>query len=321
MQNTSSPENRMSHSRTLSEQLQHLSDKGLHIADESMVLHHLGRVNYHRLKGYWTDLLDSSAIRCFREGVEFEDIIVRYKLDKALRSMLFSALETIEVALRTKMIYHLSYKFGCMFYEKAELFDNPVFHRKHLIDLRGEFMRSNEGLVKHYKRKYGIWKDNQCMTLSQSPPSWVIFELASFGTLSKLYKNLQHQLPEKSLIANEFGLNSHSELASWLEALVYLRNLVAHHARLWGRKIVKQPKILQKTKNPWLKSTLNEQASCKPYLLISILAYLCQALGDEDGFTKQVLELMKSQKELPITELGFVQDWEKEELWRTNNDG
>jgi abortive infection bacteriophage resistance protein len=47
-------------------------------------------------------------------------------------------------------------------------------------------------------------------------------EVASMGTLSKLYKNLKHQLPAKATIANEMGLHFHNELSSWLEAITVL---------------------------------------------------------------------------------------------------
>jgi abortive infection bacteriophage resistance protein len=36
------------------------------------------------------------------------------------------------------------------------------------------------------------------------------------------------------------GLNLHSELSSWLEAITYVRNIVAHHSRLWSRSMVKR---------------------------------------------------------------------------------
>ena len=65
-----------------------------------------------------------------------------------------------------------------------------------------------------------------------SPDAWMIFESATFGTLSKMYKNLKNQSPEASRIANDFGLYSAGELASWLEAISVLRNIVAHHSRL-----------------------------------------------------------------------------------------
>lgn len=62
-----------------------------------------------------------------------------------------------------------------------------------------------------------------------NPDAWMIFETATFGTLSKMYKNLLNQSPLKSRIANEFGLYSARELSSWLEAISVLRNIIAHH--------------------------------------------------------------------------------------------
>ena len=46
----------------------------------------------------------------------FEDIIVRYHVDRQLRLMLFDAIEFIEIALRTKIIYHLSQAYGGLWY-------------------------------------------------------------------------------------------------------------------------------------------------------------------------------------------------------------
>ncbi len=66
-------------------------------------------------------------------------------------------------------------------------------------------------------------------------------EVASIGILSKLYKNLKHQLSEKAIGANEMGLNLHSELSSWLEAITYVSNIIAHNSRLGSRNIVKAP--------------------------------------------------------------------------------
>ena len=55
-------------------------------------------------------------LHIFMEESRFEDVISRYFFDKELRLILFDAIETIEIALRTKMIYHLSQSFGGLFY-------------------------------------------------------------------------------------------------------------------------------------------------------------------------------------------------------------
>ena len=86
-------------------------------------------------------------------------------------------------------------------------------------ELNKEFSRSQEIFIKDQKQRHP----------NQDADAWKILEVASMGTLSKLYKNLKHQLPEKANIANEMGLNLHSELSSWLEAITYVRNVIAHH--------------------------------------------------------------------------------------------
>ena len=88
--------------------------------------------------------------------------------------ILFDAIETIEIALRTKMIYHLSQSFGGLFYTDKKLFVNESLHQQHIEDLMSEFMRSGEVFIKEYKRKYGVWEDGKCTTLTQQPDSWVV---------------------------------------------------------------------------------------------------------------------------------------------------
>ena len=127
-----------------------------------------------------------------------------------------------------------------------------------------------------YYRLKGYWWDMQADKVQhqfnansyfEDVDAWKILEIASFGTLSKIYKNLAHQLPEKSLIAKEFGLSLHNELSSWLEAIAYVRNIIAHHSRLWSRNMVKSPidRITNPT-NPWLSVHLVPVQRKKPFL-------------------------------------------------------
>ena len=52
------------------------------------------------------------ANHLFQPDSKLEDVITRYYFDKELRLILFDAIETIEITLRTKMIYHLSQSYG-----------------------------------------------------------------------------------------------------------------------------------------------------------------------------------------------------------------
>ena len=141
-------------------------------------------------------------------------------------------------------------------------------------------------------------------------------EVASLGTLSKFYKNLHHQLPEKSLIANEMGLNLHSELSSWLEAIAYVRNIIAHHSRLWSRNMVKRP--IDNINNPtglWFNRSFNQVQKKKPFLIISTMIYLCNKVTPNHNIKTKILELINNNPNVPIYKLGFLNRWDSQPLW------
>lgn len=47
---------------------------------------------------------------------------------------------------------------------------------------------------------------------------------------------VKHQLPQKAIIANEMGLNLHSELSGWLEAIINVFNSALAGAELKTEK-------------------------------------------------------------------------------------
>ena len=101
-------------------------------------------------------------------------------------------------------------------------------------------------------KKRGLRIENEPQSASM-PPSWMMFEFSSFGILSSLYSNL---LPGKGRrdIANYFGL-SDSVLESWLHSIVYLRNICAHHSRLWNKEMRIQPIIPRNPRNQFIIQT------------------------------------------------------------------
>lgn len=287
----------------------------MQIEDERSASQYLSHISYYRLKDYWWDLQKDKELHLFKRGASFEEVIARYFFDKELRLILFDAIEAIEIALRTKLIYHLSLSYGGLYYMDKSLFDDKTLHQKNVGDLKIEFMRSSEIFIKDYKRKYGVWEGRKCTSLKEEPDAWIIFEVATFGTLSKMYKNLKHQLPEKARIANDFGLNSHKELSSWLEAISYLRNIVAHHSRLWSRNMVKRPMEIRNPRGMWLEKSLPEPAKKKPFLIITSMLYLCNAIGAGDSFKRKIISLIQRHPDISIQKIGFPDHWRDEPIW------
>ena len=139
-------------------------------------------------------MLDVNTGR-FVNGTSFNTVIDRYEFDKKLRNILFGAIEILEVGLRTKFITTLSLATNTgLWYLDNSLFDNQQFHTNLVLDMKYEFARNSDPFVRQYIFDHPNWDK---YTLSgDNPDAWMIFETATFGTLSKMYKNLlNHVLP------------------------------------------------------------------------------------------------------------------------------
>ena len=275
--------------------------------DEEQASKHLSIISYYRLKGYWWDMQEDRINHQLKDNSYFEDVIDRYYFDKKLRNILFSAIELIEISLRTKMINHLSLAYGGLWYLNASIFKNTKQFNKTLDALKKEFNRSKEIFIKEQKRNYP----------NDDADAWKILEVASFGTLSIMYKNLNDQLPEKSKISKEMGLNISNELSSWLEAISYVRNIIAHHSRLWSRNMVK--KHTYKLNNPrgaWFSHNITPVQEKKPFLIISSMIYLCNAIDSNHSVKNNILSLFDEYPNVPIYKLGFLNKWEKQAIWK-----
>lgn len=299
---------------SIADQISLLKQRGMLFRDEPSAHHFLENISYYRLKGYWWDMQDDYTQHTLKPNTYFEDILDRYTFDRHLRLILFDAIERIEIALRTKMIYHLSMTYGGLWYLNANLFEttllpsdpNITIYQNTILELKKEFFRSQEIFIKDQRRRYP----------NQDADAWKIMEVASMGTLSKLYKNLKHQLPEKATIANEMGLNFHSELSSWLEAITYVRNIIAHHSRLWSRNMVKLPVVnLNNPLSIWLDKPLTNVQTKKPFLIISTMVYLCNEVTPNHQIKSKIITLFANNPNIPIYKLGFLNNWQNQGLW------
>jgi abortive infection bacteriophage resistance protein len=301
---------------TISDQITLLKSRGMLFKDESLAINHLKNISYYRLKGYWWDTQTDTTLHTFSSNTYFENIIERYNFDKELRLIVFDAIEMIEVSLRTKMIHHLSISYGSLWYLNSTLFENTpltlkdgtktTIYQNTIDELKKEFNRSQEIFIQDHKRRYQ----------NQDADSWKILEVASMGTLSKLFKNLKHQLPEKAAISKEMGLNLHSELSSWLESFTYVRNIIAHHSRLWSKNMVKKPTY--NLKNPigqWFQNPITPVQIKKPFLIISCMMYTCNMIDANNKIKLNLDNLFNRYQSIPIYKLGFLNNWKNEPLW------
>ncbi len=291
---------------TYSQQLQQLKDRGLTISDEAHFLHLLEVKSYYRLSGYWYPLLKDKKEHRFKEGATFETAYKIYCFDRDLRHFVVNELEKIEVAIRAKMIYILSHRYGPFWYQNNELFRNRETHERLMQKLETEYNRSDEEFILAFRENYS----------DPLPPSWMLLEVTSFGTLSVLYSNLIPGL-EKREIAQAFGL-ADKVFSSWIHSIVYLRNVCAHHSRLWNRAMSIQPIIPHRTVGNWItdKSLPNNNT----YFILSMLVYFMDRIKQDNDVVIRFRELLEKYPNIDPTAMGFPENWVDEPLWKKENE-
>ena len=145
------------------------------------------------------------------------------------------------------------------------------------------------------------------------PPSWKALEVVTFGSLSKLYFNLNDNDIKKN-IAAEFRLPHRKFLDSWIKSMAVLRNITAHHARLWNRKFPNMPLLPRRLPYAWVDTSgLSPQ---KLYPQLCVLAYLENAIHPDNTFAADLKNLLVKYPNVDVAAMGFPKDWETQPLWK-----
>lgn len=287
---------------TYAQQLSLLQQRGLHVQNTTKAQHLLEVVSYYRLSGYWYPLLADKTNHRFKPGATFEGAFELYKFDRALRMLILREVEKIEVAVRARLIYTCSMAHGAFWFMDPDHFIDPIQHAQALTSFDRELRRSDEEFLKAFYKKYG----------DHVPPSWMTFEAASFGTVSRLYKNLRPGRMRRD-VARSFGL-SDTVFISWLHTLVYVRNVCAHHARIWNRVLGISPEQPRSTAHAWL-SRPPVQPN-KLYYVLSIILYLHRTVNPHTTFVQKMKDLFTAHPNVDPAAMGFPQGWVTEPLWQ-----
>lgn len=204
--------------------LRHLRLKGLETRGQrDKALHALEFIGYHRLLIYMRPLQDPQ--KRFFATVQFDDILQLYDFDRRLRLVFLDAIDRIEVAFRAAIINTLALDKTCgsHFYMDAIHFKDCKAHRDVMKQVLG--LPEKNAAIKHYYDNYNT---------PALPPVWTVLEAMTIGQLSRLFSDLH--LDHRKTVATKFGYDE-SVLVTWLKSLTILRNVCAHHGRLWNASI------------------------------------------------------------------------------------
>src|SRR5690606_30859026 len=122
---------------------------------------------------------------------------------------------------------------------------------KHRNAWAHEIRRSRETFFCHFSNNYD----------EALPPLWAAVEVLTFGQLSQWYANSRHS-KDRNRVARQFGMDE-KIFTSFLHHLTPVRNLCAHHARLWNRELTLLP-VLPKFPAP-LAQSLNHDNKRRIY--------------------------------------------------------
>ena len=316
------------------EQLMLLQERGLTITDKERALAYLERIGYYRLSGYWYPFRQRTGICCllrkegrskfkrgmtdklvldeFQPGAEFHQAVDLYVFDKKLRLLALDALERIEIGLRVDIAHTLgkqdkfaylspkrfSDKFAEDLNEKTGLTKHHHWIQKHAALIN----RSKEEFIKHHKNKYGL-----------PVPIWIASEMWDFGTLSTLFSGMIPE--EQNVIAKKYGIEKGAVFASWLRCLNYLRNVCAHHSRLWNRNMSEQPKRPDagEAKNFELAWSHNHILA-RPFLMLCIAQHLLNTINPSSSWWQRLSEHLHTFPELShlgldLNSIGIIEGW------------
>jgi abortive infection bacteriophage resistance protein len=292
--------------KTYADQIALLQSRNMSFRRMADAPHFLANISYYRLKGYWWEMQDDRVNHHFVNGSFFEDVIDLYNFDRHFRLIVFNAIERIEISLRTKLIYHLSHGYGPEWYLNPSLFDNPKEFALFVSKVYMDMGRSSEEFIsKHFENHP-----------TEHPESWKSLEVLTLGSLSKLYQNIKHQLPEKNTIAREFGLYNQKYLTSWLISITVIRNVIAHHSRLWNRVIINKYDWPPSTPKPLLNYIPDNRQRRKIFPLISAILYMNNEISPGNSIKQELIELFDKFPQIHLSRMGFPNNWQNEPLWK-----
>jgi abortive infection bacteriophage resistance protein len=289
---------------TFEQQADLLLKRGL-AADKGILIDRLKAVSYYRLSGYLYPFRNPDNTS-FRPGTTLEKVWQRYTFDRQLRLLVIDAIERVEVSVRTRLIYDFTRKHGPFAHTNPATLPklSPQKHRDFLTKLETAIKLSRESVVEHFNRKYG---DNHSHL-----PLWMAAEIMSLGMLLTFFRGIEQ--PIKRSIAGEYGV-SDRVLESWLCALNIVRNICAHHGRLWNRELGYKPMIPRKRKHPQWHHPVSFD-NRRVFAILTILKYMMNIIAPQSRWAERFRQLLAEYPEIPLLPMGFPKSWQDCPIWR-----
>ena len=311
--------------KSVDDQIAILQDRGMEICDNEFARRALREIGYYRLSGYSypyravqaeTGLLSDNFI----EGTTIEKVVKLYRFDQELRAVTGLQLAKIEIVLRVMISHelgrvdpyiHLSpHKLGKKAWDKANARSTEQY-AMWLEKYSTAVVLSNDDSVVHYKKQYDAIL-----------PVWVAVHVLDWGSLRMLYDFARDE--QRIAVANQLNI-SESQLSSWLLCLNDVRNVCAHHGRLYSRTFPKSPMLtgedhelgfLRRFVLADVKEGNRREKKGKCFAQFTIIQYLLSKMNLEGiNDLPHLLHKFPEVSPVSVKDLGVPENWEELPLW------
>lgn len=318
------------------QQIQLLKDRGLKFKDEYRATLFLEAVSFFRLTPYMRPFQNyGDSQHHFKVNVGFRQISQLYEFDRRLRLLVMDAIERVEVATRARISTHMGPMYGAHWYLDKQWFKNRYDHTRLMVTINEKQQkdqlsyrkeceridnskqtddahkaklkqrRAQESYGRHYPLAY-------CQPIYM--PGWAMFEELTLGELSHLYKGLAND-SDKKAIARSVGISA-PLLESWLHTLTMIRNICAHHGRLWNRELGIKPEKPKSTNLVWPQYLKGDNSHTRIAVVLAILHHLMQQVSPHTHWHFRVIELFREFEEIPLSAMGLQDNWKEDEFWK-----
>jgi len=254
---------------------------------------------------------DQTRSKQFEPETTFANIVDIYIFDRQLRLLVTEAIERVEIAMRSSWTHRMSLDGGPHVHLHYTAFDSGWTHAKRISAMADRVGQSREVFITHYRDKYSE---------PYMPPLWAVTELMSLGELSKWVSATKNRRIG-SAVAKDLGPPTRETLEGVIRAIAYVRNMCAHHARLWNRRFVKRIPNIKRFGNDLAIDIVGDQAQPQNHIynVLVVLARLLVHQSPDTSFVSRVSTLVSSRNNDQMASMGFPDDWKSRPVW--NSDG
>lgn len=320
---------------SLDDLIDRLGERGLQISERDRVARYLRHIGYYRFSPYSIPFQQGRPDHVFRKGTAFDDVLGLYVFDRALRLLVLDALERVEVAVRSALTDHMSTKHeDPHWYTSDSHFRDRSSHAGLLRIVRETSERRLSGAAEPTSQPaagdgernpevedpgllYRSALEHYLMTYETPdlPPSWLMVETLTIGQLATMIGNLRIT-SDRTAIARSVGVTE-PVLRSWLRTYVRVRNICAHHGRLWNVGLGVYPAIPNSSRISWLRGedALPERSRKRLYPVLVSLQTLLDTVSPRSSWARRLHDLVSTSPPINRAGMGIPQGWSDDEFW------